>query len=246
MFGSTIEVRSWRDMIAIVAASALFSVALSVTASQGLIADLPAPQQHRLLELAVGVPLICATICGSVLAALIRRTTLLRDEMARLAVTDSLTPNNNRRGFFEKARALLSSPLAEGYFLFVVDLDHFKHVNEVYGHEGGDKALVEVGRALNMLFGDNDAVGRTGGEEFAVLAHTDPNCAPAAIAEAIRDQIAPLSIPFDEDYIVLTASIGYAAVRSAAELEAAFGRADRALFRAKQSGRDCAEYAIAV
>lgn len=231
-------------MFVIVAASVLVSIALSIAASRNLTADLPAAQQEKLLELAVFVPMVCATLCASALAALLRRTTLLRDEMARLAVMDPLTEVNNRRGFFARAKALMAAPVPKAYSLFVVDLDHFKHINDAFGHDGGDKALAAVGGALNTLFGVDDAIGRMGGEEFAVLAHTDDDCAPSMIAEAIREVISSLQIPFGEVRIPLTASIGFTSVTSNDDLDAAFGRADRALYRAKEEGRNRAVPAL--
>jgi diguanylate cyclase (GGDEF)-like protein len=151
------------------------------------------------------------------------------------AETDHLTGIANRAAFDARVAAL--HQLAAGWFL-VVDIDHFKSVNDRNGHAVGDTALVSVARTLCMMVGPGDVVGRIGGEEFALfLPNADANTA-VATAEAIRRAVAELSIRgVDGKSFALTVSIG---IKSGSGLSVADGlsRADQAMYRAKQGGRN--------
>lgn len=151
------------------------------------------------------------------------------------AETDHLTGIANRAAFDARVAALHQS--AAGWFL-VVDIDHFKSVNDRNGHAVGDVALVAVAQTLCMMVGPGDVVGRIGGEEFAVfLSNADANTA-VATAEAIRRAVAALTIRgADGKIISLTVSIG---IKSGSGLSVADGlsRADQAMYRAKQGGRN--------
>jgi diguanylate cyclase (GGDEF)-like protein len=184
-------------------------------------------------------------ICSSIGFTLLHRVTLMRDEMARMSITDALTGANNRRGFFQKAKALLAEGGMRRFDAFVIDLDLFKRINDLYGHEAGDKVLAAVGGALAELFAEPAVIGRTGGEEFAVLSHWDPACPSSTIAEAIRQHIMALRIPLDEETIQVTASVGYSDVCSEGDLDEALSTADSALYRAKSRGRNRVEAALA-
>ena len=151
------------------------------------------------------------------------------------AETDHLTGIANRAAFDARVAALHRS--AAGWFL-VVDIDHFKSVNDRNGHAVGDVALVAVAQSLCMMVGPGDVVGRIGGEEFAVfLSNADANTA-VATAEAIRRAVAALTIRGADGRIIsLTVSIG---IKSGSGLSVADGlsRADQAMYRAKQGGRN--------
>ena len=151
------------------------------------------------------------------------------------AETDHLTGIANRAAFDARVAALHRS--VAGWFL-VVDIDHFKSVNDRNGHAVGDVALVAVAQSLCMMVGLGDVVGRIGGEEFAVfLSKADANTA-VATAEAIRRAVAALTIRgADGKIISLTVSIG---IKSGSGLSVADGlsRADQAMYRAKQGGRN--------
>jgi diguanylate cyclase (GGDEF)-like protein len=149
--------------------------------------------------------------------------------------TDHLTGIANRAAFDARVAALHRS--AAGWFL-VVDIDHFKSVNDRNRHAVGDVALVAVAQSLCMMVGPGDVVGRIGGEEFAVfLSNADANTA-VATAEAIRRAVAALTIRGADGRIIsLTVSIG---IKSGSGLSVADGlsRADQAMYRAKQGGRN--------
>src|SRR5690348_2752804 len=126
----------------------------------------------------------------------------------------------------------------------LLDLDHFKMVNDTHGHLVGDKALRAVSGVLHEQMRSYDAAGRFGGEEFAVLLPQTTEAQALAIAERLRTVIAALSVPVDEDdpegaCVRVTVSIGVAAIgRAGTELTTLLAAADSALYRAKQDGRN--------
>ncbi|NUN67933.1 GGDEF domain-containing protein [Pseudanabaena biceps] len=151
------------------------------------------------------------------------------------AETDHLTGIANRAAFDARVAAL--HQLASGWFL-VVDIDHFKAVNDRNGHAVGDAALVAVAGALCEMVGPDDIVARIGGEEFAVFQPTADADTAVATAEAIRRAVAALSVKGkDGRPIALTVSIG---LRAGSGLSIADGlsHADQAMYGAKQAGRD--------
>ena len=167
----------------------------------------------------------------------------LAQEALRLqATTDELTGVANRRSFmealgteFERLRrhpALQCSVLA-------LDLDHFKHVNDTWGHAAGDAVLRHVAQVVSRHTRTGDVLGRTGGEEFAMLL---PDTAPdeaEALSERLRHQVSLEPVPFAEHRISVTVSIGIAVLAASdADAGAALMRADRALYEAKDAGRN--------
>jgi diguanylate cyclase (GGDEF)-like protein len=151
------------------------------------------------------------------------------------ASTDGLTGLTNRRSFENHARRLRTE--GSEFVLVMADLDHFKDLNDTYGHEAGDRALRLFSQVLRGSVRDGDVVCRYGGEEF-VLMLTDTDVPEAvevvertraALAAAIARDVAP----------AFTASFGLAASGDAADLEDLLRRADQALFAAKDAGRDC-------
>ncbi len=122
--------------------------------------------------------------------------------------------------------------------LLVIDIDHFKRINDRYGHSAGDQVLIETARQLRRNCRESDSVFRFGGEEFVVLlSQTEANGA-AAIAERIRQAIASMNVQYEHGGMHVTASIGIACLNRGEGLRAWFDRADRALYLAKQAGRN--------
>jgi diguanylate cyclase (GGDEF)-like protein len=160
----------------------------------------------------------------------------MQRELIRLAVTDSLTGMHNRRGFFEQAvqpclRASKGAPLCA----IMADIDHFKQINDTYGHDAGDKAIFAV---ANELMTGNWHAGRLGGEEFVLLMEGKVMAEAAAIGEALRGQIATLRIPAGEDRLSLTCSFGVSQWQADDNIDALLKRADMALYEAKLAGRN--------
>jgi diguanylate cyclase len=167
----------------------------------------------------------------------------LIDRLVDLSSRDPLTGLANRRQF-ELALAREVDRVArsgESALLLVVDIDHFKRINDTHGHAVGDQVIRAVGEALAVTVRPMDLVARIGGEEFAIVL---PNCAAAfgpQVAQRVRHRVARTVVPLlDGRAIGVTVSIGGAFaqqwVRSSAELW--MERADRQLYRAKAEGRD--------
>ncbi len=162
--------------------------------------------------------------------------------LSELAETDSLTGVANRRGFdalfareHERAQRY-RRPLA----VLMVDIDHFKAVNDHHGHATGDAVLRAAALALAETVRQSDHVGRLGGEEFAVLA---PEVGPAgglALAERLRRKIAELDVPTDAGAIRVTVSVGCVAWdgQGRQEMDELLKQADAALYQAKETGRN--------
>jgi diguanylate cyclase (GGDEF)-like protein len=165
---------------------------------------------------------------------------LMEFELAKLASTDHLTGLPNRRYFLEAASRELERVRRFGGLASVVmiDLDHFKALNDTYGHAAGDEALRSVTRACRLR--DTDVLARWGGEEFvALLPETDEEGA-LIVAEKLRCAVSNEPIEVDSTNITVTASLGVAQVSSHDKaIDEALGRADRALYTAKQAGRNC-------
>jgi diguanylate cyclase (GGDEF)-like protein len=172
----------------------------------------------------------------------------LHETVERQAVTDGLTGLANMRAFqtileneIERARRF-GTPLA----LVMLDLDHFKEVNDRYGHQQGDEVLAMVADVLREFSRDIDAPARYGGEELAiVLPQTDADGA-AQLAERIREAIERLDVPFvnGQGALHLRASFGVAALpENASDREGLIAAADAALYRAKRGGRNRVERA---
>ena len=152
-----------------------------------------------------------------------------------LADIDPLTGLLNRRGFLREA-------IGRGgdHRLFIVDIDHFKRVNDTLGHDGGDEVLRIVARSLRAVAPAGAIVARIGGEEFAILTGI---FAPLD-AQAMLGRIRAERMPFD---VTVTVSIGSCAggIDSEAAWKSMYRRADRALFEAKAAGRDRARSEVA-
>ena len=157
-------------------------------------------------------------------------------ELRNLAVTDTLTGVWNRRHGTELLAADLSARRpGQALSLLMLDIDHFKTINDTFGHQAGDHVLIEIASRLRRSLRGSDMVARWGGEEFVVLLR---DCAlPDAlrVAEDIRAAIAEL--PFGA-MGSLTVSVGVAEARASEDLTTWLERADQALYRAKRSGRN--------
>lgn len=172
------------------------------------------------------------------LQAEIQAQRALEEELKELAITDPGTEVMNRRGLFqaiEEALASGTSPLS----LLIIDLDHFKRVNDTHGHACGDRVLLEFARVCCEIIRAGDTVGRLGGEEFAiVLPGTGPDEA-RRIAERIRETVERSVIPLPRrGTIDVTVSVGLAVHRQDEALGALMSRADGAMYEAKCLGRN--------
>jgi len=185
-----------------------------------------------------------SAIIGNVTTVLFLVAILLahRDEAARelerLATLDGLTGVFNRRAWLIQAKTEMAMSERYGHAVAVlmIDLDHFKHINDARGHEAGDNALKFVARALQAAVRVGDVVGRYGGEEFCVLMNHADESAAMAFDERVRDYLAVAAA--SEIGFELSYSAGIAMRRSVDDtLEAMLRRADSRLYSAKAQGR---------
>jgi diguanylate cyclase (GGDEF)-like protein len=161
---------------------------------------------------------------------------IMQRELIRLATTDSLTGMYNRRAFFEKAKALGEGANAGALLCAaMVDIDHFKRINDAHGHEAGDNAICAV---ANELMRECELVGRLGGEEFAVMLEGHCQADAVAIGERLRVKLAELPIKAGAETVTLTCSFGISEWRHGDTIDSLLKRADMALYEAKMSGRN--------
>lgn len=163
-------------------------------------------------------------------------------ELRRLATVDGLTGVYNRREFNRWLTLEIERSRRECYpiSLVMVDIDHFKKLNDTYGHQAGDEALRHVGRLLKRDVRPGDHVARYGGEEFAIILPNASRADAFTVAERIRVSIEAQVIPLSlEQSLTFTASLGFATFIIDQDTEETFGqRADQALYYAKHSGRN--------
>lgn len=161
------------------------------------------------------------------------------EELSRLAHTDPLTGLMNRRHFRLLADQEISRAERTHHQLFVMmlDIDHFKRVNDVHGHDVGDMALVAIAGVLNNGIRSMDILARWGGEEFLILLPETDLGGAKLIAERIRQQVSQIKLPKIPEG--LTISIGLCEAKPGMELKAATSLADQALYQAKAKGRNC-------
>ncbi|MEJ1397548.1 MAG: diguanylate cyclase, partial [Candidatus Sedimenticola sp. (ex Thyasira tokunagai)] len=155
------------------------------------------------------------------------------------AVRDYLTQVYNRRHLFESGYKLYENAKRQNLSLVaaMVDIDHFKKVNDTYGHHIGDVALQRVAAALEDSVRSSDLLGRYGGEEFCILVTAMPDNQSTDFFERIRKKIEDIRIPHQGEELQFTVSIGISDTLGE-NLEEMIGYADGALFEAKESGRN--------
>lgn len=177
------------------------------------------------------------------------RTKALADankELTQLAMTDTLTGCFNRRYFMNAADMELSRMKRHGYSVVVamVDIDHFKTVNDTYGHEAGDDVLKEVARCCDETVRYEDTVGRLGGEEFAILLPVADAAGASGVLERVRMAIADMSFHSRGKDFGVTVSIGLSELSQAdMSIDDGLRRADDALYSAKKQGRNLIAFA---
>ncbi|PJY95129.1 sensor domain-containing diguanylate cyclase [Pseudomonas donghuensis] len=188
---------------------------------------------------------ICAMITLVVLSLLNAMVKRHQDNIETLATLDSLTGLPNRRGFDLLAAQALQEAQREPKPLIalLIDLDHFKALNDTHGHLAGDEVLCQFAQVLEDCLRHADIICRWGGEEFIVLLKDTDSHSALAVAEKIRSKTEALAFTYAGQPIHLTASIGLSNLQADDTLHSLIARADHALYRAKQSGRNrvCSE-----
>jgi diguanylate cyclase (GGDEF)-like protein len=163
-------------------------------------------------------------------------------ELERVAHTDALTGLANRRSIVRSLQEALDER-DRAVSVILLDLDHFKQINDRHGHLAGDAVLRDVAVRLREALPTDASVGRWGGEEFIVLMQTERADRVAGMAEALRQRLSVRPVTFDGVDLAISASLGVATTSLARELDTLLAAADVALYRAKHRGRNCVEIA---
>ncbi|WP_296052122.1 GGDEF domain-containing protein [uncultured Alteromonas sp.] len=172
-----------------------------------------------------------------------RRDTL--NEMTLMATTDELTGLPNRRTFIERAELELSRTErgSPDLWMLMVDVDNFKEINDTEGHAMGDKVLKIIAQTLKSSIRQIDAVGRLGGEEFAILLPDTPLEGTQRVAESIRRNIESEHIKgWTDTYGAVTISIGVAKAVPNETFQSLLNKADEALYASKSAGRNVVSF----
>lgn len=227
-------------MLRIAALSTVASAILSAIVAFlfSFVVEVPDLRMH--LKLSFIIPFFVTPLFSWMTAVALRESRQARIKAFQLARTDPLTGLLNRRAFFEandNARKI-REPSALRSILFI-DIDHFKTINDTFGHEGGDKVLREFSTLLTNIVRKADLVARFGGEEFIIeAAEVTPDDA-IAIANRILDEVRTHEAPFHGSTIPYSVSIGIAHGDYATPIDPLLATADAQLYLAKKSGRDC-------
>lgn len=201
----------------------------------GFLAHLSVPDRLAYVSFFIAT----ASVFSLMLFAMFEERRLLVERLDKLARQDSLVPLANRRHFVETLNRELEHAAQDGGSLSVVvfDVDHFKRINDNFGHAAGDLALTAVAETCASLLGDGDLAARVGGEEFAIaLPDTDLETA-RGFADELRAAVAEQHLGHDT-LAPMTVSVGVAVAHPRDSLDALLNRADRALYAAKRGGRN--------
>jgi diguanylate cyclase (GGDEF)-like protein len=194
------------------------------------------PNPQQLLSYVV---FLATTLLGSVGFVLMVKERSDR-EIMHLAMTDSLTQVYNRHALMERAEQLLARREGQALAFLMMDVDHFKVINDTYGHPTGDAVLRQVAGLLESRLRRSDIIGRYGGEEFCVIAPDIAEEGALALAESLREIMASRPVPSDQGPISMTVSVGVSLCPygSRRNLKDVLEEADAALYEAKQEGRN--------
>jgi len=186
------------------------------------------------------IPVIVAAPVSYLMATAQQRLTEAHRELAKLARTDPLTDMPNRRAFFEHAAEALTSLRLSGEHatLMILDADHFKDLNDNYGHGTGDAALQLIASQLGRCLRRTDLACRLGGEEFAVLLPSMTSEEAGKMAVRIVEAVSSEPLVLKDCIVELSISCGYADTRTSHDLKRLYKDADDAMYAAKAAGRN--------
>jgi diguanylate cyclase (GGDEF)-like protein len=203
--------------------------------------------RQKLVLMAAGAGLAALAIIVALLYKLLRVQKKYGAELSVQALRDPLTGVDNRRALFTNMRELLARGIPQSeHALLLIDLDHFKRINDSHGHPAGDAVLVAVAMQLKQQLQGRCSLARLGGEEFAVLCPASGRLAALALAEELRLAVAATAVRDLPVPTQVTASIGVALFEGKGSLDDWMRAVDRALYAAKARGRNCVVEAASV
>jgi len=241
--------RDWYDLGRWAGLGTLACIAVATGYNYLAFRDLGGEVLQRALLSAVVLPVILAMPLFSYLTIKLRRLSIANRRLDVVARTDSLTACLNRGAFTEMVNAYLEQAkfgtAPQCGALLVIDADHFKAINDRFGHDNGDEALMTIARTVRAMLGTGDFVGRMGGEEFAVFLPGVDETTAQATAERIRKAVSLAVFAPGGQLQPLSVSIGGAVFAGDIEFSELFRLADRRLYEAKHFGRNRVEIALA-
>jgi len=199
--------------------------------------------QHRsnLFSMAIGILFTIVMLSGFAMFSLLTLLRRRNHELNLLAAVDPLTGLLNRRTCVERANAFSALARRRGIALSVavIDLDHFKTINDSHGHPAGDAVLKASALLIDRSRRDSDIAARLGGEEFALIMIDTDATGALIVCERLRKALEAGVVPYENKLIQVTASIGLATeFGTGADFKTLYSRADQALYRAKTDGRN--------
>ena len=202
--------------------------------------------EHAVLFAGI-VPILIAFPTTFALGRVLLRLGRSRAKLRYLAEVDPLTQLLNRRSFFEQSASTLATAAKqnENCVLMIIDADHFKDLNDSFGHSTGDRALCEIANVLKSQFRSDDLVARVGGEEFAILIRNMAIDRAADLAQRVVDAVYQAPLHLDNTIIEYTISCGLADTAHSYTLDKLLKAADDAMYRAKKLGRNQVSVALA-
>ncbi len=233
--------RAWRLLFAGVMMMVLVLGLRALAALSGQV-ELAQPQTGMAphpVQILAFVAIMATALLGSIGFVLMVKERTDR-EILHLAMTDSLTQVPNRRALMQQAEHALARRSGLPLALLMIDVDHFKYINDTHGHPVGDEVLRAIAGLLTGRLRLQDTLGRYGGEEFCVLAPNTEREGAISLAESLREIIAATPLKTGRGDIRVTVSIGYALCPAGTmrDLKDVLAEADTALYAAKQAGRD--------
>ena len=199
--------------------------------------------QYYIIMSAIGILTLIFAIIRFISQMFIKELKASEQQLVDMASRDFLTGLLNRREAFRRIGEEVSRSSRSGkpISFIMIDIDHFKLINDVYGHSIGDIVLKELSRHLKEIMRDYDIVCRYGGEEFLVVTPEATREKAQELAERIRNMAMQLVIPLSTEMkkVDITVSAGVALMIEGENFEKVLTRADAALYRAKESGRNC-------
>ena len=199
-------------------------------------------EQNKLLQLAV---IIMSLIIMAILSIFTYKQVSKSKSLAVLALTDHLTQLPNRRYTYSRCERIFETAKLTHTPMSVIlfDADHFKSINDTFGHDIGDKVLIHIADVSSQLVRPQDLVGRVGGEEFLIVLPETDSKEASEIAARLITEIADASLVHISPALQLTVSAGVATLNGDTEVSQLINRADQALYQAKSAGRNRSQVA---
>ena len=218
----------------------VFALCLALAATWITTRGYDAHIHHQAMLTAIILPLIIVPLCTGIVGYQSVSNHRRMLEVSRLAKTDEMTGLANRRAFMHAANAQFESTDFDysGLSVLIIDLDHFKQVNDVHGHDAGDEVLIHASAQIAKAAPSDSLVARLGGEEFAVLMPYESVAELHQHAEAIRQRVGSKPCNYQGKSIPVSASLGVGIANARDSVSSVLSRADNALYEAKDRGRD--------